>query len=228
MAKKIVGLSLALALLLGLGVALWSSQTLPQLAPVQSQQAKQLDQAIADLQNPKKIIRRYAVEKIARLSDSPDIGKAVQPLSDILLNLGKPSGIFTQMIAAETLGRIAAKLGPPASDEAVEALIECLENEGFDVVRAACAQGLGLAQDELSVEPLLFYLQNDQNPLVKLGAQAGLQRLDQTRVPFSPESKKLAADLLSKPVVSDDELYQYIKAHTIYARPALEERGWRP
>jgi HEAT repeat protein len=223
--KLILGLGLVAAVILATGLRSKEDSTASAGA---SDQFQRLNQAIKDLQHPNKIMRRPAAETISSLISTPGIQRAINPLANVLLNQGKPSGMFTQMIAAETLGRIAAQVGAPTGDEAVDALIECLETEGLDTVRSACAQGLGLALNELSVEPLQLSLQSDGSPLVKYEAQAALKQLALAGVGLSSDPKNLTMDSLAQPPAEEYEIYQYLKARTLYAHPSLDaERGQR-
>jgi len=186
-----------------------------------------LNMAIADLYNPGKIVRRQAAENIALLIEDPGIQRAIKPLAEVLLNKGIPSGIFTQEICAENLGRIAAHLGGPEAKRAISALAESLANEWYDSIRAGSARALGLSLSAAAVEPLQNALANDPSPLVQAAAQEALYKLSRNGVNiFSGSLKSSNLDSGSaSTAVGQMELYQYLKSQVIYSNPPLDPQG---
>jgi len=184
----------------------------------------ELCQAIQDLQHPNKIVRRQAAAQISSLINTPGIQRAIRPLADVLLNKVIPSGLFTREIVSETLGRIAAQLGSPQGNRAVEALIECLENEPFDSLRSSAAYALGLSMSELALEPLQFSIENDPSPLVKFAAQEAMYRLTRSGIGLPPSASAFSLQSDSETFsVMESQLWEYQKKHIIYANPPLEE-----
>ena len=186
----------------------------------------QLNQAIKDLKDPSKIVRRNAAEQISFLITTPGIQRAIKPLAEVLLNRGIPSGIFTQEICATNLGRIAAHLGSPQGNHAIQALVESLKTEKFDSVRAASANALGITNNQLAVAPLQEALANDPSPLVKFAAQEALHRLARSGIEINQSAQSLSAQSkIPGPAPGDTALREYLKKQIIYSNPPLEDEG---
>lgn len=216
-------LSLAFA-----GVVFFSIETSSGSSQGASDQTKPLNQAIKDLQHPDKIVRRQAARQLSTLIETPGIKRAIRPLSDLLLDRGTRSGVFTQELAATDLGLIALKLGSPQGDPALDALIECLMTEGYDTVRAAAATALGLTKNELALEPLEFARVNDNSILVRYAAQEALNRLGRGGLSLPQTLTALPATDVNASIIDETDLIEYWKAHLIYSNPRLDEKGGRP
>lgn len=219
MPKRIFIISALLLVIVGTGIM--SMETGSKSSPGFSEQERQLNQAIQNLQHPKKIARRRAAHQISGLITTPGIQRAIEPLADVLLNRGLRSGIFTQEIVALNLGQIAAHLGSPQGDRAVEALIESLDTEGFDSVRGSVAYALGFTRSELAITALAFSRENDPSPLVKFACDESLRRLARSGIKLTEE---IPAGAISQTQSDIDKsvLLDYLKDHIIYSNPPLE------
>ncbi len=215
MKRKFLGSLAVVSLILATGCGVGSDRSKKDSAE------EQLNQAIKNLSSPSKISRRRAVEKISSLTQAPGIENAILPLADVLLDRGAPSGVFTQQIAATDLGKIASYKKGRAAGLAIEALSESLKTEGFDMVRAACADALGLANSELAVAPLQESLAKDPSPLVKYVANKALQRLAQSGIQAPVTGNLSSSQNSPSPVPSDTVVREYLLRHIIYSHAPI-------
>jgi hypothetical protein len=187
---------------------------------------QELNQAIKNLNDPSKLLRRQAAEQIGLLIDTPGIQRAVKPLSDVLLNKAIPSGVFTQEICANDLGMIATHLGGNEAKHAIDALAESLATEEFDVVRAASANALGTTLDERAVVPLQNANANDPSPLVNFAAKRALDRLARNGIDVGQGVIQTMIGTSSyAPTDADQALLQeYLKNQIIYSNPPIFQK----
>ena len=199
----------------------------PPEVPVNAQKELQLGQAIKGLEDPSKIVRRKSAEQISLLIDAPGIQRAIKPLAEVLLG-DIPSGIFTEQICAENLGQIAAFLNGPEANRALDALVESLESDEFDAVRASSADALGISKSERAVQPLEDALANDGSPLVRYASRQALYRLASAgiAIPSLSKSNSKTANANSPPPGDEEKmLYEYFIRQVLYANPPLDQRG---
>ena len=220
MKKRVI---VALGIFIGLLAIGAQEKSCQQQVQQSANKEKALNEAIKNLNDPSKLARRRAAENIGLLVDTPGIQRAVKPLSDVLLNKSIPSGIFTQEICADDLGRIAAHLGGAEAKHAIDALKESLTMDEFDAVRASSAAALGITFNERAVAPLQEAVVNDPSPLVRYAAKDALNRLSRHGI---STNTGLLQSLTSTPTSEDEQLLlEYLKRQVIFSNPPIFPEG---
>lgn len=143
--------------------------------------------ALANLGTPRAEILQ-ALEKVYR---DPLTGDNLS--YTVLLYLGYMQATESLPLLQEALShsnsmirfKAAQALGMLQSDDAIDALVSHMENEGDPMVRAEMVQALGQTQNPVTEAVLIQALRSDQEPLVRLNAAIMLGKFE----PLSPEAR---------------------------------------
>lgn len=123
-----------------------------------------LDELIGGLSNSDKNIRKNCAKALGEISNPKSIDALINALSD-----------GNKWVRRESSSAL-SKMG----SEAVEPLIQCLDDDDWRV-KGAAAWALGSFKDERAVEPLFELLISNNNGFVKKGALSSLKSINTSK-----------------------------------------------
>jgi len=181
---------LALVILIPVGVVLigpyggysWPPPTVPHGNPSETgEEALGVIQAVSDLSNQDYVVVRNAIRQLRRSIYAPNIYVAIYPLMDVLGNVGRFHDSHTRGMAANALVRIGVAIKGQRGNQAIEYVINELEEGPTDTVRASCAYALGLSGREIALDSLISANEDDPSPVVRETACEALMMLTNGR-----------------------------------------------
>ncbi len=154
--------------------------------------AQAINQAIQDLTSLDSFTVRASLRTIGNLANTSGIQRAVEPIEPVLLNHNNQHGMVTRSLAAHALGQVIRYIDNNGiEDHALEILIQALQDDPIDRVRASAAIALGNAGNTNAIEMLEYSMQNDPSLLVQLACAQALFQLG--NISLTPQTQAVTS-----------------------------------
>lgn len=157
MVTRILGRWGLLVLLIGLATGLLGIKSCGPVSPV-------VVQAINDLSSDDRGVCRRAILTLDHNLTAPNILDAVDPLADIARDVNGWQDVYTRVLAVGVLARIGFNhLDQSEGQSAADVVIELLHDSHSYIVRATCAELLGISNYKPAIPDLEQALTDSQS-----------------------------------------------------------------